>query len=223
MRLTPSAMKLLDETIEEGQFYFVRDRDVEDDPAGIDELEEKHAGYFFAWDRYHIENYLLDEVAILRVLADDPAIPNTFGSSDDVLRQLRRIADVRKPDVFARHLEARMNPVLRHRVILNSQEGVEGSLAKAAAARLRRTQELLEPDAVKKLFADVTSNIYARWDTDWKKLCVGRDVLEQFHKDHVSGLTYEVFRNKIARKVRELEQVPEPITRVMDTLTADVP
>jgi hypothetical protein len=116
-------MKLLDETIEGGQFYFVRDRDVEDDPAGIDELEEKHAGYFFAWDRYHIENYLLDDVAILRVLADDPDLPNSFGSATDVLLHLRRIADVRKPDVLARHLEARMNPVIRRRMILNPQGG----------------------------------------------------------------------------------------------------
>jgi hypothetical protein len=119
MRLTPSAMQILDETIEEGQFYFVRDRDVEDNPTGIDELEEKHSGYFFAWDRYHIENYLLDEVAILRVLADDPDIPNNLRSPYEVRWQLRRIADGRKPDVVARHLEARINPILRQRVILN--------------------------------------------------------------------------------------------------------
>ena len=85
---------------------------------------------------------------------------------------------------------------------------------------MQRTRELLEPTAAKKLYADVRSDIDDRWDADWKKLCVGRDVFEQFHKDHVSGLGYEVFRNKTARKIRELERVPEPITNVMDTLTA---
>jgi Protein of unknown function (DUF4435) len=64
MRLTPAAMSLLDDTIDEGQFYFVRDRDVDDDSKAIDELEEKNRGYFFTWDRYHIENYLLDAEAI---------------------------------------------------------------------------------------------------------------------------------------------------------------
>jgi predicted ATPase len=223
MRLTPSAMQILDETIEEGQFYFVRDRDVEDDPAGIDELEEKHSGYFFAWDRYHIENYLLDEVAILRVLADDPDIPNNLRSPYEVRWQLRRIADGRKPDVVARHLEARINPILRQRVILNPREDVRNSLLKAAGSRLRRTKELLEPDAAERLYADVSSDIDSRWDTDWQSLSVGRDVLEQFHRDHVSGLEYEVFRNKTARKFRELGRVPEPIKEVMDSLTADLP
>jgi predicted ATPase len=68
MRLTPAAMSLLDDTIDEGQFYFVRDRDVDDDSKAIDELEEKNRGYFFTWNRYHIENYLLDAEAIYRVL-----------------------------------------------------------------------------------------------------------------------------------------------------------
>jgi predicted ATPase len=222
MRLTPAAMKLLDETIEGGQFYFVRDRDVEDDPTGIDELEEKHKGYFFTWDRYHIENYLLDEVSIYHVLEDDPDIPNSFGSVSEVRQQLRRIADERKPDVLARHLEARINPTLRQRVILNVPDGVESSLLKAAESRLRRTEQLLEPDAVKKLFIEVGSEIDARWDDEWQKLCVGRDVLERFHRDHVHGLDFEVFRNKVARKIRKLERVPEPIKKVMSTLTADL-
>ena len=223
MQLTPAAMNLLDETIEEGQFYFVRDRDVEDNPAVLDELEEKHEGYFFTWDRYHIENYLLDDVAIYHVLADDWDIPNTFGSASDVRLQLRRIADERKPEVLARHLEARVNPTLRQRVILNVPEGVEGSLLKAAESRLQRTVELFEADAVKRLYLEVSSEIEAQWDADWKKLCVGRDVLTRFHKDHVKGLDYEVFRNKVARKIWDLGRVPKPIEKVMTTVTADLP
>lgn len=223
MSLTPAAMELLDETIEEGQFYFVRDRDVEDDPVRIDKLEEKHKGHFFTWDRYHIENYLLDEVAIYRVLEDDQDIRNIFGSASDVGRQLRLIADERKTDVVARHLEARVNPPLRQRLILNVPEGVDVSRHKAAASRLQRTEELLNPDAVGELYAEVSSDIDARWDSDWQELCVGRDVLVRFHQNHVTGPDYEMFCKKVARKIRELERVPERIENVMAALTADLP
>jgi hypothetical protein len=96
-------------------------------------------------------------------------------------------------------------------------------LLKAAESRLRRTETLLEPVAVKRHYVEVSSDIEAQWDVGWQCLCIGRDVLERFHEDFVEGLDYQVFRNKVARKIRELGRVPKPIEKVMSAVTANLP
>lgn len=47
MRLSETAMRLLEEAAVDGQFYLVRDRDVEDSPENLDALQERYVGNFF--------------------------------------------------------------------------------------------------------------------------------------------------------------------------------
>jgi energy-coupling factor transporter ATP-binding protein EcfA2 len=161
MRLTDAAMKLLEEAIREGQFYLVRDHDIEDDPGALEELQEKYSGHFFAWDRYHIENYLLDDESIYRLLADDQDL-HTPISVSHIGERLRVLADSRKNHVLAKRLEAKLNPTLRNRLRINPREGVQVSLLKAADARLRRTTALLDQKAMEEMY----SHEHALLDTE---------------------------------------------------------
>lgn len=147
MRLSETAMRLLEEAVVDGQFYLVRDRDVEASPENLNALQEKYAGNFFTWDRYHIENYLLNEEAIYHVLADDPDLP-TPASVAEVGRQLRALADERKEQVLAKYLEAEFNSDLRQRLRINVPDGVKNSLVKAAERRLQRISKILDPEQV---------------------------------------------------------------------------
>jgi hypothetical protein len=227
MRLVPSAMAVLEEAVRDGQLYMVRDLDVEDDPEALTRIQNTYAGHFFVWDRYHIENYLLDEVAIYHVLADDPDVPTPL-SPESVVATLQPIANERKDDVLAKHIEAYFDRRLRKRLRLNVSEGVEQSLRKAAEARLNRMTELLNSQAVTTAYTTVVSDLDAKWETEWKNLCIGRDVLQAYHAAHVAPhLGYDSFRNKIARKICELGRVPTAITTVMvnvlDGLSSGVP
>jgi hypothetical protein len=153
---------------------------------------------------------------------NDPDIPNSFVSAIVVREHLRSIAESTKEHILARYLEAALNPTLRRRLVLNPPEGVKGSLLKAAASRLERTNELLDPAAVDRLYEETKLDLETRTDSEWEKLCIGREVLQRFHRNHVEGLDYEVFRNKVARKMRDLGRIPEPITAVMSAVTADL-
>ncbi len=215
MRLVPSAMAVLEEAVRDGQLYMVRDLDVEDDPDSITRLQNTYAGHFFVWDRYHIENYLLDEVAIYHVLANDPDV-RTPVSPESVLSTLQILANERKDDVLAKHIEAYFDRGLRHRLRLNVAEGVEQSLLKATQARLNKMTELLNSDSVTTAYKTVTSNLDAEWETKWRNLCIGRDVLQAYHAAHVAPhLGYDSFRNKVVRKICELGRAPIAITTVM--------
>ncbi len=222
MRLTHST-SLLDEVIKEGRFFFIRDKDVEDDPQALDAVADTYGDRFFVWDRYHIENYLLDEEAIYQVLANDPDLP-TPESACEIGSQLRALADEHRKNVLAKHLESKLNRQLRERLKLNVPDGVRESLLKAAAARWSRTERLLSETEIEQLFATEKRDLEDRWDTEWKDLCVGRDILKAYWKQHVKRYyRYEIFRNKIARKIRELNRIPARITEVMNHVTAGLP
>ena len=223
MRLTPAAMKLLEEVVTSGQFYLVRDRDVEDDPDSIDALAKKYTGHFFTWDRYHIENYLLDEIAIYHVLAEDPDV-HIDCSPSGVDQQLRSLADERMDNVLAKYLEARLNMPLKKRLRLNVPQGVKISLQKATEARLLQLNDSLNTKSVEQLYVDVQTKLDQRWDTEWRAMCIGRDVLQAYHQRYVKQYySYGVFRNRVARKIRELKRVPKALSELMESVTLDLP
>jgi hypothetical protein len=223
MRSSETAMKLLEEAVVDGEFYLVRDRDVEDTSENLEVLQKRYEGNFFVWDRYHIENYLLNEEAIYSVLADDEDIP-TPASVAQIERQLRALADGRKEEVLARYVEAEFNSTLRQRIRINVREGVKRSLDKATEKRLQRTSELLGRNAVDSIYGRVSAELDKKWDTKWKELCIGRDVLEAYHNSYVEDfLGYSVFRNRVARKIQEMKCVPEAIKKVRSAVTADLP
>ncbi len=222
MRLTPAAMRLLDRTMTEGRFYFVRDRDVEEDPGRLDELEEKHSGYFFTWDRYHIENYLLDEEAIYQVLSVVPGIKSPPESAIAIDHHLRALADGHRDKVLAMRLEANLSRGLYKRLSLDPAGDVKTALLSSAEERMRATIELLDPDKVRRLYDEAAEELNSRWDAEWKSLCVGRRVLKVYHNQHVHPhLSYEQFSHEVARKIRELDRIPGRIREVIAAVTSD--
>lgn len=219
MRLTGTAMELLETVIRDGQFYLVRDRDIEDNPMKLDQLAEKYRHKFFVWNRYHIENYLLDEEAIFSVLCEDDDIPDPT-SCEGLGAQLRFEADQQRDTVLARRIESTLNQHLRNRMQLNPQEGVRSSLEKAAQQRLKRTKEYLDPPQIQTLLDETEAELNEHWEENWKGLCIGREVLMAYHRKHVHHyLGYEVFRNRVARKIRTMHRVHEDIIRVMAEVT----
>lgn len=92
---------------------------------------------------------------------------------------------------------------------------------KAAEKRRQRINELLDSEQVEKIYNEVSNDLEKRWEKEWKSICVGRDVFTIFHRDRVrSYLGYELFRNRVARKVRELNRVPTPVREIMNSVTS---
>lgn len=80
---------------------------------------------------------------------------------------------------------------------------------------------MLDPEQVEQTYDKISSGLEERWDGEWKNLCIGRDVLRAFHKDRLKdSLGYDVFRNKVARKIREMNRVPQSVRKVMNSVTA---
>lgn len=222
MRLNEAAMRLLEDALVDGQVFFVRDRDIEDDSTVLDSLARQYKGHFFTWDSYHIENYLLDPAAISSVVKDDPDIHLTW-SPNHVEDVLRRIADDQKDTVLARRLEGFYDHNTRQRLTLNVREGVEESLLKATESRRMKADALFNQLAVQDMFRQQRVELDTAWSDSWKQLCIGRDVLFALHRQYLTKFYgYEVFRNKVARKIRDQGTVPSKVIEVMTLVCIDL-
>ena len=170
-----------------------------------------------------LKTICLIEVAIYHVLAEDPDV-HIDCSPSDVYQKLRSLADEHKDDVLAKHLEARLNMLLKKRLRLKVPQGVKISLLKATEARLLQLNDSLNTKSVEQLYVDVQTKLDQRWDTEWRAMCIGRDVLQAYHQRYVKQYySYGVFRNRAARKIRELKRVPKAISEVMESVTLDLP
>ncbi len=221
--LSHVSLELLDTLIAEGRIYFVRDHDVEGESDALDRLSQRHKDRFFVWDRYHIENYLLDEECIYRVLAGVPEIVSPQ-SQAAIGARLLELASECIDNLLAMRLEVRLRPLLGKRLGIRASEGVRTSLLSAAAERVRETAEALNQENLERLYSEEVDDLTSRWRAEWKKLCIGRDVLRAYHTRHVHPhLGYERFRNEVARKLHELGRVPDPILNLIDSVTSDIP
>lgn len=224
MRLSEQALERLGEILHDGQLFFIRDHDLDDDPTLLDALQAQHAGQFFVLNRYHIENYLLDGAAIAAIFGDFPEIGNRDAATV-IEQKLRHIADRQQERVIAARVQAKLNKELRKHIRINPQDGIEVSLLKAAAARREQTLNLLQEESLRQLIAAETTSIKQVWDDQWKQLCIGRDVLKDYYGQHVTRryIGYEVFRNRIAIKLRESNRIPEELESIIKAVAAGLP
>jgi predicted ATPase len=181
----------------------------------------------FKWDRYHIENYLLEPKYVLKAVRVVEQAKTDNYTEAKILESLRRAARKTLPGLVRFQLEDFANRQLTHCIRTNSDRKaakVSPTLKTAiqeTKARLDAaiTDELSLPklkaregDITQKLRKDLQSK---RWLTNFK----GRDVLKAFVADFLKGkVSYEIFRNMIINAMREDEFEPRGMKVVLDKI-----
>lgn len=185
----------------------------------IDELEKKYEGHFFRWDRYHIENYLLDSLAIAAVLEDDPDLRN-LPPAGDIPSLIKQLADNAKSEVVALRMQAQLNNRFRTRINLDLQGDTIRGLQTSLTRRKQQLESALEDGRLEEEFNELSRQVDAVWAEGWQSLCVGRRVLKEFHRQVLQGqLGYEMFRNRVARKIHTLNRVPVRVSEVLEAVS----
>jgi predicted ATPase len=188
----------------ENRFFAVVDRDAERDG------EVSSGARVFAWDVYHIENYLLDPSAIREAIASiDGKSP--LKTDEKVLAALEKCAaEIIDAQVVERirkevnreivgSISVGCSPRLRKGTTIgaNMRKSIDGSVE-----RVNERDQLLSADALDKRVTKVRKELEKAIDTGaWKKKFPGREVLKAFVSKHVSGASYETFRNLILDKM----------------------
>lgn len=217
---TKRVIELLNQATQYENFRAIRDRDylTEDE---IEEIERRANGRLFVWRRYHIENYLLDEEAIFKVLQEHNSLRQMeFGSPAHVSEALKEIADRRRSDVVALRLERSLNEILFKRVNLDGQQ-LDDSLRKLVDRRLSQAQETLDMTGLATMREQVEAEVDEAWEAQWIELCPGRTILTEFCKEHIQGAwktVYPILVELVAKEIAELERIRPDVQRVIHSI-----
>lgn len=205
-----------------GRYYSITDRDT-------DSFEKSENMKRFCWDRYHIENYLLDEAYILSAMKrvnlqlagglTESAIEEKLRKSasslvltmvqefveDEVQRELRSALRVRGPR------DGSFSPTGLNQRLVESQKNV------AAAA------ESFTEQRIAREFEDRRTVLEASLDDgNWKREFRGRDILKKFVGEYVdASMPYETFRNIVLSEMRDADFQPQGIKEVLEQISAD--
>jgi hypothetical protein len=197
------------------RFFAIVDRDSDDDERNDETPTVYH------WDRYHIENYLL-EPAVVREAAASLAGKQLFASEKATVTALRNCAKKLVNRLVLERIQGEVNAEIvgainikgdpkRTDVVKAMQPSIDGSVKRVNAKYDELTAEQLSQRA-QKIRDELNDAIESG---AWRDNFPGRRILTQFVESHLPGVSYAAFRNLVMDKMVASEARPEGMLRVL--------
>ena len=204
------------------EFFSIVDRDTDD-------LTVESVSNRYKWDRYHIENYLLEPKFLLKVIRGLNLEKSDSLTEAGILNALKRAARKTLPSLVRGQLESLANQKLVNciktatnrsvsevassleKTILSSKERIENTvLSQLNLTELKKQEKTFKA----KLNQDLQS-------TKWLRTFAGREILTRFVHDTVNGrIGYVSFRNLVIAAMQEENFKPKGIKLVLDKIQA---
>jgi AAA domain, putative AbiEii toxin, Type IV TA system len=202
------------------RFYAIVDRD---SPAHArPEATDVHQ-----WDRYHIENYLLEPKFIagaMRAVSSTAAVP----TEDEIKEQLRTAAATLVSRLVLDQLQEDANRRLIAAIAVRASPdtpspaedlipSIEGSLDRFKAI----AREFIDTDVLAKAANEAQRTLEESLTTDeWLAAFPGRLLLSTFVNAHMSGVNYEAFRNLVLDQMVDDRHEPAGMAAVLAVIAA---
>lgn len=177
----------------------------------------------FMWDRYHIENYLLDPECIAAVVKK--ATTKSI-SSDEIYTKLRDVARTSIGPLvrhrMLRYVREAFGHILDTSVNPNADELAPLIRSRIEAIPTKLAEAILGPLDLAKL-RELERNERATYDADlasdaWMSSLRGRDILKRFRDVHLQDVLYEPFVNLIIDEMVSKRRQPEGMSKVMKSI-----
>ncbi|SFG03356.1 AAA domain-containing protein, putative AbiEii toxin, Type IV TA system [Salegentibacter agarivorans] len=206
-----------DEGIISKRFISIVDKDSSKVIEDLETLE-------FSWDAYHIENYLLNEEYILKVLLDLGYNKEQYDSHSKILDELKNCAKNNLNFHIQHELNQFVTSELQHSVTIkiNDTNPLNEEYFKAiektiSEIELKKNNILSKRELLKK--EKIISNKFqtSLKDDSWKLIFNGRNILKCF-TNKINIIRYEQFRNLIISKMKNEGYKPEGMKKVIDQI-----
>ena len=208
------------------QVYAICDRD---DPGGLTiERRKNQSGRVFTWDRYHIENYLLEPKYIARACRRITRGREESLTPDQVEEKLKQIAEELTEQFAATSVEWEIRREIRRVGRLPKQTGQHAGLESAAkqiSEGLKKASQGLQAlsdssgtpgSLTKKTEARARFLRKSLSTAKWKKEFRGRDLLGRFVKEWTSGIDRERFITLVVREMQNQGFQPRGMKEVLE-------
>lgn len=209
---------LLDEAARIGnlpaEFFSIVDRDSGDEASTTQALE---------WDRYHIENYLLEPLFVLAGLRDLALDTEELSGEEGVAQALRLCAAETLDDLVRHELESTALHATRQAIRTGTDrerkdiaEAIRDTLEVSRTRLSTILDEQLTLVSLKEHERAARTRLKEDLDSDaWKSTFRGRDVLRRFVGRHVRRVKYEVFRDLVLARMRDAQHEPAGMKAVL--------
>jgi predicted ATPase len=193
-----------------------RDSDLDERPALTRPL---------SWDVYHIENYLLEEEFIAKVISDNPSY-GTCMDNASIYRALQDCAQESLRSIVIHRMRAIMHSKLVKGLDLGFDPATADIIQGFAGATSRvvdRVKRTIESDFgeanLLKLKNDFESQLKRSLDDGtWKSEFRGRDILKLFAGRFLRGLPYEAFRDSIVARMGDSGFKPPGMKKTIEAI-----
>jgi predicted ATPase len=200
-----------------GQAFSITDGDNEDDLIQL-------PTNCFRWDRYHIENYLLEPDFIAKVVID-LGMGQSIDVRENALILLLKDRASETLDALVRHeLHQISHKAVAKVISLNTARDASfnvSALSSALSGSLSAFSNLLTTELSEAKLAEAESLARVRFqssldDGSWVKTFRGRDILKGFAVKNLNGIVrYEVFRDLVLARMRDDGFKPQGISDVI--------
>lgn len=180
----------------------------------------------FSWNAYHIENYLLNETFIKKVLDDLHINNEEFDSEVKILEALKECAKETLPFHIQHELNQFVSSELNSSIttkidasnVLNEEyfKVVERTISEIETKKIN---SLSQKELKKKEILIANKFKQSLKDDSWKLIFNGRNILNCFTKK-IKVIRYELFRNLIISKMKDENFQPNGMKEVIDKILA---
>ena len=224
-RINTAILSILESNLASMEFYLIRDRDFLT-PEAIQKYSEHFSGRMYVLNRYHIENYLLDDEAIAKVQTDIFGKPTDPATVKEKLKTIARqiLAEVLR-DMVAFRLNLIYRPqdfsledFMKGEVILNSNGELISEKIEQFKAHFATKTDAISTDLVAKTKREALYTLISQCqeelrqavigdDDGWRALFPGRRLLEEYAKKEGLGKP-PILQNSL---IKELSTTPEKV------------
>lgn len=202
------------------KFFAVVDRDSEQRQTLADGVTR------FAWDVYHIENYLLEPRFIAEAV-------NAFSLTNSMTPEMayEKLSSAARqvvPSVLIHRIKEFANSKFLSGINLSfdpSTSAVSAELRNAIERSLQRVQAAISEELTEPLLAEKEAELRGEIemsfaDGTWRQSIPGREILKNFVRVEKIPTNYEAFRNQLISRMAAAGFKPEGMKAVIDKVRA---
>lgn len=202
------------------KFFAVVDRDSEQRQTLSDGVTR------FAWDVYHIENYLL-EPSFIAEAVNAFSLTNSM-TPEIAYEKLSTAARQVVPSVLIHRITEFANSKFLSGINLGfdpSTSAVSGELRNAIERSLQRVQAAISGELTEQLLAEKEAELRREIEMSfangtWRQSIPGREILKNFVRVEKIPTNYEAFRNQLISRMAAASFKPEGMKAVIDKVRA---
>lgn len=205
------------------KIYAITDKDFESE-IGIDNSIQENR---FSWDRFHIENYLLETKYILKVINDIRPKNLNIPTEQELESVLKKCAKSTMPFLVREIMEHSAHQKLSHSIrtkIDRNSPDLSNKLAESISSSIERINKVVADELSVERLNEAEKSLKENYTNDlttdeWKKSFRGRDILNELTSSYLRGsVNYETFRNLIISKMQDENFQPEGMREVLNKI-----